>query len=422
MSKFKSIAILIDADNASAQKFPMVMKYIETLGEIRCRKIYGDWGQTNLSSWQPTILQYAIEPMQQFAYVKGKNATDIALVIEAMDLLYSKQYDCFCLISSDSDFASLAIRLRKDNLTVYGFGEKKAVSSFRQACSHFIEIDQIKITAQQHSTAELRKDKTLINTLNEILQNTPAESWTNVSHIGSQLAQKHPNINFTQKHGYKKLSDLIIALRLYQTKRIENQLCIRIKPKEPANTPAIAPKNKPNPTPVAKANTTTAPQNLILNDHIEVIIRTNFDADAVLWRVNQNNKVRGDHDMIFYGQTDTEDQSLSLSMLYDDEYFISEFHCNLMAQNSKLNVNKLVFSLTNNEKTSNQKKIISIAIIQNGAEIFSKELNSQCPQENSVILFELAKQNTGWQFSLKNQTLQKDLRLLCENFGIEVAE
>ncbi|MFB2538736.1 NYN domain-containing protein [Acinetobacter sp. c3-l95] len=204
---FKNIAILIDADNASANMFAKIFTHIETLGKITCRKIYGDWGQSNLGSWQENILKYALEPMQQFAYVKGKNATDIALVIEAMDLLHSNQYDCFCLISSDSDFASLAVRIRKNNIPVYGFGEKKAVVSFRQACTQFIEVENLKnynIQNAVYDMQQLRKEKPLINAINDILQNIPQGEWLNIGTLGSLLNQKLPDFS-PKKYGYARV-------------------------------------------------------------------------------------------------------------------------------------------------------------------------------------------------------------------------
>ena len=118
-AKLKSIAVLIDADNASAKNIGYILQEIENIGHITCKKIYGDWGNVHIQSWQEALLKYAIDPMQHFAYVKGKNATDIGMVIEAMDLLYSNNYDGFCLISSDSDFTSLALRIRKNHVKVF---------------------------------------------------------------------------------------------------------------------------------------------------------------------------------------------------------------------------------------------------------------------------------------------------------------
>ena len=140
-AQLKSIAVLIDADNASAKNIGLILQEIAKLGHITCKKIYGDWGNARIKSWQEALLKYAIDPMQQFAYVKGKNATDIGLVIEAMDLLYSDKYDCFCLISSDSDFTSLAVRIRQDSVKVFGFGNRSTVDAFTKACDSFYYIE-----------------------------------------------------------------------------------------------------------------------------------------------------------------------------------------------------------------------------------------------------------------------------------------
>ena len=133
-AKLKSIAVLIDADNASAKNIDYILQEIENIGHITCKKIYGDWGNAHIQSWQEALLKYAIDPMQHFAYVKGKNATDIGMVIEAMDLLYSNNYDGFCLISSDSDFTSLALRIRKNHVKVFGFGKRNTVRAFPKKC------------------------------------------------------------------------------------------------------------------------------------------------------------------------------------------------------------------------------------------------------------------------------------------------
>ena len=136
-TKLNSIAVLIDADNASAKNIGYVLTKIETLGNITCKKLYGDWGSSHIQSWREALLKYAIDPMQQFAYVKGKNATDIGMTIEAMDLLYSGNYDGFCLVSSDSDFTSLALRIRRNNIQVFGFGNYNTVKEFTQSCDQF---------------------------------------------------------------------------------------------------------------------------------------------------------------------------------------------------------------------------------------------------------------------------------------------
>lgn len=165
--RLNNIAVLIDADNASAHNIGYILQKIATLGRITCKKIYGDWGNMHIQSWQEALLKYAIEPMQHFAYVKGKNATDIGMVIEAMDLLYSGAYDGFCLISSDSDFTSLALRIRKNNVQVFGFGKRNTVSAFSQACDQFFYVEdllpltpqKLKPSTQNTSTKNVANDE-----------------------------------------------------------------------------------------------------------------------------------------------------------------------------------------------------------------------------------------------------------------------
>ena len=131
------LAVLIDADNAPADIIDALLEEIAKYGIASVKRIYGDWS-SGLKKWKTALLPHAITPVQQFAYTKGKNATDMALVIDAMDLLYSNTFDGFCIVSSDSDFTRLASRIRENGLTVYGFGEKKTPESFRKACDKFI--------------------------------------------------------------------------------------------------------------------------------------------------------------------------------------------------------------------------------------------------------------------------------------------
>ena len=133
----KKLAVLIDADNAPADIIDRLLEEVAKYGIASVKRIYGDWSH-GLSKWKAALLPHAIIPVQQFAYTKGKNATDMALVIDAMDLLYSGNFDGFCIVSSDSDFTRLASRLRESGLTVYGFGEKKTPEAFRKACDKFI--------------------------------------------------------------------------------------------------------------------------------------------------------------------------------------------------------------------------------------------------------------------------------------------
>lgn len=137
------LAVLIDADNASARIAPGLFEEIAKIGEASVRRIYGDFSGTRLKSWADILATHAIQPHQNFAYTSGKNASDIALVIDAMDLLHSGRFDGFCLVSSDSDFTRLAARIREEGVDVYGFGEQKTPESFRQACRRFIYTENL---------------------------------------------------------------------------------------------------------------------------------------------------------------------------------------------------------------------------------------------------------------------------------------
>jgi uncharacterized LabA/DUF88 family protein len=132
------LAVLIDADNAHAGSIDALLAEIARFGVASVKRIYGDWTQPQLGSWKKVLLQHSINPVQQFGYTKGKNATDSALIIDAMDLLYTRRFDGFCLVSSDSDFTRLASRLREEGLLVYGFGERKTPAPFVSACHIFI--------------------------------------------------------------------------------------------------------------------------------------------------------------------------------------------------------------------------------------------------------------------------------------------
>src|SRR5580700_2912887 len=140
------LAVLIDADNASPAAIDGLLAEVAKYGTAHVKRAYGDWTGTNLKSWKDQLLSQSIQPIQQFAYTTGKNATDAAMVIDAMDLLYSGRFDGFCLVSSDSDFTRLASRLRESGLTVYGFGERKTPKPFVAACDKFIYLENLTFT------------------------------------------------------------------------------------------------------------------------------------------------------------------------------------------------------------------------------------------------------------------------------------
>ncbi len=139
----KKFAVLIDADNASISAIPSVLEEVAKYGIASVKRVYGDWSSDTLKNWREVLLPHAITPVQQFAYTKGKDATDMILIIDAMDLLYAGALDGFCIVSSDSDFTPLASRIRENGLSVYGFGKKKTPEAFKKACDKFIYIENL---------------------------------------------------------------------------------------------------------------------------------------------------------------------------------------------------------------------------------------------------------------------------------------
>src|ERR1039457_607558 len=155
----KRLAVLIDADNAQASIVEGLFEEIAKFGVASVKRIYGDWTAPQLISWKKVLLNYSINPVQQFAYTKGKNATDSSLIIDAMDLLYTRRFDGFCLVSSDSDFTRLASRLREQGADVYGFGAEKTPKSFRQACHRFILTENLLLPPIASGTEVAAKPK-----------------------------------------------------------------------------------------------------------------------------------------------------------------------------------------------------------------------------------------------------------------------
>ncbi len=142
-SRAARLAVLIDADNANASLVEPLLKEIANYGTAHVKRIYGDWTRPQLSSWKDKLHKFAIQPIQQFSYTSGKNSTDSALIIDAMDLLYTNHFDGFCIVSSDSDFTRLACRIRESGLVVYGFGEKKTPEPFQKACDKFTYTENL---------------------------------------------------------------------------------------------------------------------------------------------------------------------------------------------------------------------------------------------------------------------------------------
>jgi len=221
------LAVLIDADNAQPAIVDGLMIEIANYGTASVKRIYGDWTEPNLKGWKEVLLDYSIQPIQQFAYTHGKNATDSAMVIDAMDLLYTENFDGFCLVSSDSDFTRLAARIRESVLLVYGFGERKTPSAFRSACDKFIytEVLRAKIDESapiiRRTKAELKQDNRLVNLLrNAVEASSDDRGWAALGAVGNNIAKQSPDFD-SRNYGYGKLSALVIATELFEVQERE---------------------------------------------------------------------------------------------------------------------------------------------------------------------------------------------------------
>jgi hypothetical protein len=230
------LAVLIDADNAQAAVIENLLAEIAKFGEATVKRIYGDFTSPTSSSWKKVLQIHAIKPMQQFAYTTGKNATDSTMIIDAMDLLYTRRFDGFCLITSDSDFTGLAMRLREEGLQVYGFGEQKTPEAFRKACHRFILTEVLRPVLEEKSVVEIsqktknqddlkldkkNKDDSKLETmsqdfilehflLNALEQSSDETGWAHLGTFGNYVRQIKSDFD-SRQYGHKKLSDLVKA-------------------------------------------------------------------------------------------------------------------------------------------------------------------------------------------------------------------
>ena len=221
MESTDKLAVLIDADNAQPSIVDGLLAEIANYGVASVKRIYGDWTGPGLKGWKEVLLEHSIQPMQQFAYTKGKNATDSAMIIDAMDLLYTGKFDGFCIVSSDSDFTKLASRIRESGLLVYGFGEQKTPIPFVSACDKFIftEVLRAKIDESEaivkKSTSELKQDTKLVSLLRNAVEASSDESgWAQLGPVGSNIAKQAPEFD-SRNYGYGKLGELVKATKLF---------------------------------------------------------------------------------------------------------------------------------------------------------------------------------------------------------------
>lgn len=225
MSEENRIALLIDCDNVSHKSIEGVIDELSKYGKVNIRHAYGNWKSESLKGWEEKLHPHAIKPIQQFAYTKGKNATDAAMIIDAMDLLYTQKLDALALMTSDSDFTPLVMRILSNGITVYGFGEKKTPMPFVKACSQFIyteNLEQIEEEEEKEakedyskkSRNDLRKDTSLVKLLRTAVEQAAGEDgWSNLGRVGQYISNK---TSFSPvNYGYKKLGDLIRVSDLF---------------------------------------------------------------------------------------------------------------------------------------------------------------------------------------------------------------
>ena len=232
------IALLIDADNAPASKIDAILSEIAKYGVANIRKAYGNWKNPNLKGWEACLHEYAIHPVQQFDYTKGKNATDAALIIDAMDLLYTQKLDGFAIVSSDCDFTPLVMRILTSGLKVYGFGEKKTPLPFVYACSTFLYLETLARVSDPESPKlaesikktgqELKQDTKLMNLLRGAVASAQDDDgWSSLAVVGSHIANQ---ASFDPRnYGYAKLSGIFEAIDLFEIQRKNKVVYVRSK-------------------------------------------------------------------------------------------------------------------------------------------------------------------------------------------------
>ena len=247
------LAVLIDGDNIPSGYIKEMMEEIAKYGNPTIKRIYGDWTKPHLTKWKNILLENAITPVQQYGYTTGKNSTDSAMIIDAMDILYSEKVNGFCLVSSDSDFTRLATRLREAGMRVFGIGEKKTPNAFIVACDKFIYIEILK-NKSTDSEAEITESKPSAD--NNIDKITPKvvklisstisdladdDGWAFLGDVGSLIQKKQPNFD-SRNYGFQKLTPLINSMKKFEIEQRESPkgryklIYVRIKEKLPART------------------------------------------------------------------------------------------------------------------------------------------------------------------------------------------
>lgn len=226
------IAVLIDADNVPSNQIKEMMEEIAKYGNPTIKRIYGDWTKPQLNKWKNVLLENAINPIQQYGYTQGKNATDSAMIIDAMDILYSGKVNGFCLVSSDSDFTKLATRLREAGLMVIGMGEKKTPDPFIVACDKFIYLEILQQTSDESPGTKEKPNKQpqvdkvnpkLIRLISSTISDlADDDGWAFMGDVGNLLQKKQPNFD-SRNYGFQKLTPLIGSINKFEVEQRENQ-------------------------------------------------------------------------------------------------------------------------------------------------------------------------------------------------------
>ncbi|NEK18169.1 NYN domain-containing protein [Rhizobium leguminosarum] len=257
-----TLALIIDGDNATPKIVKGLLAEIANYGTASVKRVYGDWTKPNLNGWKDCLLEHSIQPVQQFAYTTGKNATDGAMIIDAMDLLYTGRFSGFCIVSSDSDFARLAARIREQGVTVYGFGERKTPRPFITACDKFVYFDVLNASVEEpaavvaaaeparkaakkatpvQGTAPIvpvtpvksKIDKTLIDMLTKaVIATADEDGWVNLGAVGSHVAKQSPEFD-SRNYGFARLSELVEATGKFDIDRsgkTQKGVLIHLKP------------------------------------------------------------------------------------------------------------------------------------------------------------------------------------------------
>ena len=244
MKKEDHIALFIDSDNISYHAIEGILNELGKYGVVNIRQAYGNWTKENLKNWESKLLEFAIKPIQQFDYTKNKNATDILMTIDAIDMLHTKHIDAFAFATSDSDFTPVVMRVQAEGIKVFGFGEKKTPKPFMAACSQFIYTEQLmkgkeekesgnaheKTESVRKSGKEMRADTWLVNLLrNAVEQTMDEDGWANLAEVGAYISNSS---SFSPiNYGYKKLSNLIKAIDLFDIYVDEDSKLMSIRDK-----------------------------------------------------------------------------------------------------------------------------------------------------------------------------------------------